>query len=433
MRIPEPERRVDDYPHQFSGGMRQRVMIAMALACSPRLLIADEPTTALDVTIQAQILDLLRQLQAEVGMSILMITHDLGIVAEMADDVAVMYASKVVERAPVAELFARPLHPYTVGLFQSRPEPGKPKTERLTTIPGMVPSPLRFPAGCKFHPALPVRPRRFAAPRSRSCWRSRRAIWPAAILPASSIFRKTPPPTTGDRNAAPVTAAPNAAGRLGNEHGSATIARQHATGRRPTPEEIFSRPPRACCRARWPTSRRSTTFRFDRRGRNAGPGRRIGLRQNDRRPHAAAAGRADRRQDAASTAATWRRSTAANCASLRRNLQIVFQDPFSSLNPRMTIQAIVEEGLIVHRHGQSRPSGWKKCRRRCEQVGLDPSYINRYPHEFSGGQRQRREHRPGAGGRSAVHRARRADLGPRRFDPIADHQSAGRSEAAAVS
>jgi oligopeptide/dipeptide ABC transporter ATP-binding protein len=152
VRIPEPQRRIGDYPHQFSGGMRQRAMIAMALACSPRLLIADEPTTALDVTIQAQILDLLRALQAEVGMSILMITHDLGIVAEMADDVAVMYASKVVERAAVAELFARPLHPYTVGLFQSRPEPGKSKTEKLTTIPGMVPSPLRFPAGCKFHP-----------------------------------------------------------------------------------------------------------------------------------------------------------------------------------------------------------------------------------------------------------------------------------------
>jgi len=135
--------------------MRQRAMIAMALACNPRLLIADEPTTALDVTIQAQILDLLRQLQSELGMSILIITHDLGIVAEMADDVAVMYASKVVEYAPVRELFANPLHPYTVGLFQSRPEPGKSKQERLRTITGMVPSPLHFPVGCKFHPRCP--------------------------------------------------------------------------------------------------------------------------------------------------------------------------------------------------------------------------------------------------------------------------------------
>jgi peptide/nickel transport system ATP-binding protein len=155
VRIPDAERRVDEYPHRLSGGMRQRAMIAMALSCRPALLIADEPTTALDVTIQAQILDLLRDLQASLGMSILIITHDLGIVAELADDVAVMYASKVVEYAPVKELFARPMHPYTKGLFRSRPEPGKSKGELLTTIPGMVPSPLHFPSGCKFHPRCP--------------------------------------------------------------------------------------------------------------------------------------------------------------------------------------------------------------------------------------------------------------------------------------
>jgi len=155
VRIPVPERRVHEYPHQFSGGMRQRAMIAMALSCNPRLLIADEPTTALDVTIQAQILDLLRSLQTDVGMSILIITHDLGIIAETADDVAVMYASKVVEHAPVKELFENPLHPYTDGLFKSRPALGKPKDEKLTTIPGTVPSPLRFPQGCKFHPRCP--------------------------------------------------------------------------------------------------------------------------------------------------------------------------------------------------------------------------------------------------------------------------------------
>jgi oligopeptide/dipeptide ABC transporter ATP-binding protein len=157
VRIPEAQQRVREYPHQFSGGMRQRAMIAMALACNPRLLIADEPTTALDVTIQAQILDLLRQLQAEVGMSILFITHDLGVIAEMGDDVAVMYASKVVENAPVAELFAVPLHPYTYLLFKSRPQAGRPKSDKLDTIEGMVPSPLRFPQGCKFHPRCPFR------------------------------------------------------------------------------------------------------------------------------------------------------------------------------------------------------------------------------------------------------------------------------------
>jgi len=156
VKIPEPEQRFDEYPHQFSGGMRQRAMIAMALSCNPRLLIADEPTTALDVTIQAQILDLLRQLQRDLGMSILMITHDLGIIAETADRVAVMYASKVVEQADVVPLFEQPLHPYTAALFRSRPDVGQPKDQPLETIQGMVPSPLRFPCGCKFHPRCPL-------------------------------------------------------------------------------------------------------------------------------------------------------------------------------------------------------------------------------------------------------------------------------------
>lgn len=155
VKVPAPERRIKEYPHQFSGGMRQRVMIAMSLACNPRLLIADEPTTALDVTIQAQILDLLRELQEETGMSIMIITHDLGIIAEIADEVAVMYASKVVEQAPVEELFSNPRHPYTHGLFDSKPRPGLSRNVRLTSIDGMVPSPLHFPQGCKFHPRCP--------------------------------------------------------------------------------------------------------------------------------------------------------------------------------------------------------------------------------------------------------------------------------------
>lgn len=155
VKIPAAVTRFDAYPHQFSGGMRQRVMIAMALACQPRLLIADEPTTALDVTIQAQILDLLREVQEEVGLSILLITHDLGIVAEVAHEVAVMYASKIVEQASVHELFNHPRHPYTHGLFRSRPTPDTPRDQPLLTIPGTVPSPLSFPAGCKFHPRCP--------------------------------------------------------------------------------------------------------------------------------------------------------------------------------------------------------------------------------------------------------------------------------------
>jgi oligopeptide/dipeptide ABC transporter ATP-binding protein len=153
--IPAPDKRVKDYPHQLSGGMRQRVMIAMALSCNPQILIADEPTTALDVTIQAQILDLLRDLQQKVGLSLMLITHDLGVVAEMAHEVVVMYAGKVVERAPVNELFRSPAHPYTQGLLNSIPvlsrDPtGKLKKSRLEPIPGIVPSLFDLPQGCRF-------------------------------------------------------------------------------------------------------------------------------------------------------------------------------------------------------------------------------------------------------------------------------------------
>jgi oligopeptide/dipeptide ABC transporter ATP-binding protein len=152
--IPDPHERVDQYPHQLSGGMRQRVMIAMALVCHPQILIADEPTTALDVTIQAQILELLQRLQAEMGMAVMLITHDLGVVAGAADRVVVMYAGRVVETAPTRELFARPAHPYTEGLLKSIPRLDVPR-ERLHTIPGQVPAATKWPAGCRFHPRCP--------------------------------------------------------------------------------------------------------------------------------------------------------------------------------------------------------------------------------------------------------------------------------------
>jgi peptide/nickel transport system ATP-binding protein len=181
VRIPSPERRARDYPHQLSGGMRQRVMIAMALACNPRLLIADEPTTALDVTIQAQILELMRLLRAELGTAIILITHDLGVIAELADEVLVMYAGKVVERCAAARLFSEPQHPYTVGLLGSIPRLHL-EQERLSAIEGIVPDAAAFPQGCRFHPRCPfavekcrtevpalneVKPNHYAA-----CWRA---------------------------------------------------------------------------------------------------------------------------------------------------------------------------------------------------------------------------------------------------------------------
>ena len=158
--ISDPKRRASQYPHELSGGMRQRVMIAMALSTSPELLIADEPTTALDVTIQAQILKLMRNLKGEFGSAILLITHDLGVVAEMCDSVAVMYAGRIVEQASTEELFASPKHPYTQGLLASIPRLGK-KQERLHVITGSVPNPLAVPPGCAFRPRCPIK-----APRS---------------------------------------------------------------------------------------------------------------------------------------------------------------------------------------------------------------------------------------------------------------------------
>ena len=189
--IPSPEERFDDYPHRLSGGMRQRVMIAMALACRPALLIADEPTTALDVTVQAQILDLMRQLREETGTAIILITHDLGVVAELADDVVVMYAGRIVESASVAALFSLPQHPYTVGLLGSIPRLDV-EQDRLAAIEGQVPNPMMPIGGCRFHPRCP-----FAFERCRqedpplldvgdghrsACWRA--PLDPDQLVPA---------------------------------------------------------------------------------------------------------------------------------------------------------------------------------------------------------------------------------------------------------
>ena len=176
--IPSPDKRIDQYPHEYSGGMRQRVMIAMALLCNPRLLIADEPTTALDVTIQAQILELISELKRDLNMGVILITHDLGVVAQVADRVAVMYAGRIVEEGPSANLFSTPAHPYTIGLLRSIPDPETPR-DRLEGIPGSVPSPHAWPPGCRFHPRCAVAldrcrtddPSLMQAPATRAaCW-----------------------------------------------------------------------------------------------------------------------------------------------------------------------------------------------------------------------------------------------------------------------
>ncbi len=195
--IPSPERRVDDYPHQMSGGMRQRVMIAMALSCNPKLLIADEPTTALDVTIQAQILDLMRRLQQELGTAIMLITHNMGVIAELVEDVVVMYAGKVVESASVLSIFKEPKHPYTVGLLESVPKLHENR-ERLRAIEGVVPSPYNMPTGCRFHPRcefareicqrLEPPPMEVAPGHMTACWRYT-DFEPVAPPPAGELVR----------------------------------------------------------------------------------------------------------------------------------------------------------------------------------------------------------------------------------------------------
>jgi oligopeptide/dipeptide ABC transporter ATP-binding protein len=194
--IPAARQRVNEYPHQMSGGMRQRVMIAMALACTPAVLIADEPTTALDVTIQAQILELLGELQRELGMAVILITHDLGVVAETATRVAVMYAGQVVEYSDVLDTFTKPLHPYTAGLQASLPKLGE-VVDRLRVIPGTVPNPARFPVGCRFHPRCPVMIEKclehpplepIVGDHFARCWRSQEI--------AAGTLDPVPPPST---------------------------------------------------------------------------------------------------------------------------------------------------------------------------------------------------------------------------------------------
>jgi peptide/nickel transport system ATP-binding protein len=185
VRIPTPQRRVNDYPHQFSGGMRQRVMIAMALACNPKLLIADEPTTALDVTIQAQILELINELKERLGMAVMLITHAMGVVAETAQRVVVMYAGKVIEEAPVHELFAHPRHPYTQGLIRSIPRIDLAATHKqaLEAIPGVVPKLIKPAEGCRFAPRC-----KYAVPACTTATPPLREVAPghkvACILPA---------------------------------------------------------------------------------------------------------------------------------------------------------------------------------------------------------------------------------------------------------
>lgn len=367
--IPEPGERALAYPHQLSGGMRQRVMIAIALVCRPRLLIADEPTTALDVTIQAQILDLMSRLQRETGTSILFITHDLAVVAEIADRVAVMYAGRVVEEAPVNDIYEKPLMPYAMGLMRSITfKPGQhQKLARLEAIPGNVPNPLALPRGCTFHPRCEYRTPACvsASPKLEEAGAGRRVRcirWQQIKQTATAAPVLATPKAPVAEKAMPLLQArdlkmhfPVGKGGLFSKRRilkaidgvSFDIAAGSVVGLVGESGSGKSTIGKMIVRMLTPTS---GDIRFE--GKDIAKIKGAALKEN------------------------------------RKRIQMIFQDPFGSLNPRMNVESVVGEGLTVH--GLLSPS--ERSHRVADllrKVGLSPEHTRRYPHEFSGGQRQR--------------------------------------------
>jgi len=373
VRIPEPGLRMTEYPHQLSGGMKQRVMIAMALACRPVLLIADEPTTALDVTIQEQILGLIREMRERDGTAVLLITHDLGVVAENADRVAVMYAGRIVEEGSVREVLGAPAHPYTVKLLESIPASRRPG-EALQTIPGRVPPATRFPPGCRFadrcHRTLPV------------CRETDPALLPvrnghraACVLYDETLLGRSVPPH-------PVRDPP--------------VPRPPAR-RAEAPEALLS----VRALALWFPIRRGVLRRpvghvraVDGADLEIRRGTTLGL-VGESGCGKTTLGKAVLqlvRPTAGKVLYAGQELTGLRRRALkpyRRRLQIVFQDPYSSLDPRMTVEGILSEGMAAHRIGRGRRERTHKALALMETVGLHPEMLHRYPHEFSGGQRQR--------------------------------------------
>jgi peptide/nickel transport system ATP-binding protein len=381
--IPEPARRIDDYPFQLSGGQKQRVMIAIALAAEPDLVIADEPTTALDVTIQKQILDLLRDLQAERGMAMLLITHDLGIVAQMAHQVALMYAGQIVERAATDEFFARPLHPYAQMLFAALPDTAK-RGQPLAAIAGTVPRLDREFAGCRF------------ADRCPRVFDECRSTPPALYEPRTGHHVRC----LLHRTASVASAARAADGR--EEGAVAPQARPHSL---PTPGSAEER---ALLDVRdykvWFPIRKGLLKRtagyvkaVDGVSFAIAPGRSLALvGESGCGKTTIGKGilqllRGIARIEGEATLAGQRLDALEGEAlrRARREMQIIFQDPFASLNPRMRVAEIMEEGVASLRPEIAPAERRDRVVELLEKVGLHADAVSRYPHEFSGGQRQR--------------------------------------------
>ena len=322
--IPSPEERVDAYPHELSGGMRQRVMIAMALALGPDLLIADEPTSALDVTVQSQILELLAELQRETGMALLLVSHDFGVIAENADEVAVMYAGRMVEHGTAIEVIGAPIHPYTRGLLASIPHVDGPRSDQLTPIPGAPPG--------------GVTPAVRAAPFIRD---ARTLARPAACACRRSSGRRGSPLR--------VRSWPHGSHRAGAHEPADTRPRAAVLMLCETSSSTSLRAARSASSGiRRPCRRRSLVR--DRARRDARARRRDGLREVDGRPARDAAPRADQRDASSTKARTSRTGPGGRLKPVRREIQIVFQDPYSSLNPRRRVGSIVGDPLRVTRH-----------------------------------------------------------------------------------
>ncbi len=385
--IPDPGRRLKEYPHQLSGGMRQRVLIAIALACEPRLLIADEPTTALDVTIQAQVLEVLKQLVADTDAALLMITHDLGVVAGLCDSVNVMYSGRIVESADRERLFAQPRHPYTGGLLASIPRLDSPRGDAADADPGLADPDAAVGRGVRVRAAVPQRDRR--------------------------VHRRSTPglDADGDRQLRcfnPLDRRPSATAARGGDPMSALVQRRGPQGPLPDPRGASPRPP-----GRRGAGRRRGRPR-DRGGQDPRPGRRVRVRQVHARPGGPAArARSPRARvlfDGEDVAALEGEELRAK----RQDMQMVFQDPLASLNPRQSVETLLTEPLRAHGIAYDKQT---RVRELLDQVGLPgdgraevPARVLRRPAAAD-------RHRPGDRARAAVRHRRRAGLGARRLDP----------------
>ena len=373
--MPDPERRLDQYPHQFSGGMRQRVMIAIALSCNPKLIIADEPTTALDVTIQAQILKLMKDLSRELGIALVVITHNLGIVARYADRVNVMYAARLAEQGTATAVFAKPLHPYTAGLLRSVPRLDRPRGRKLETIDGLPPNLLEPPPGCRFAP-------RCAAKIDRC----EREVPPlaqvephrySACLRAGEMAR-VGPAGLGLQSASPQSPATKSLDKTKPLLAIRDLKTYFEVG---AGIQVFKRA-------------RSEVRAVDGLSFDIFRGETVGL-VGESGCGKTTVGRTLLRLEEATggkflfEGIDVTRAEGQRLKDYRRKIQVIFQDPFSSLNPRMTIGEIIAEPMHVYKLVPDGKAARAKVAELLAQVGLFDYMAERYPHELSGGQRQR--------------------------------------------